>query len=51
MDVDGGFCTHNLRGHTGIVHPVCFSPSSTTPRVAAASGDNAVWLWNLSDNS
>eukprot|EP01105_Mastigella_eilhardi_P025083 TRINITY_DN6711_c0_g1_i1.p1 TRINITY_DN6711_c0_g1~~TRINITY_DN6711_c0_g1_i1.p1 ORF type:complete len:846 (-),score=238.34 TRINITY_DN6711_c0_g1_i1:24-2285(-) len=49
LDIDGGFVTHNLRGHTGLVTPVRFHPSK--PAVAAASADNNIWLWDLNDNS
>lgn len=44
-NADNGEETELLKGHTGGVWSVCFSPSSKT--LASASTDNSVRIWNL----
>lgn len=47
-DVPGGFCTHNFRGHTGIVTLVAFHPESAQRELLfSASDDCTVRVWSL----
>ncbi|KAH3757408.1 U3 small nucleolar RNA-associated protein [Pelomyxa schiedti] len=51
IDIEKGYFTHNLTGHTGIVSPVVFHPDSSHPCVAASSADNIIRYWDLSNNT
>ncbi len=47
-DVPGGFCTHNFKGHTGIVTLVRFHPDSARRELLfSASDDCTVRVWSL----
>lgn len=46
-DVVRNYCTHNLRGHSGIVTCVRFHPDPTTAMFASCSNDASVRLWCL----
>lgn len=47
-DVPGGFCTHNFKGHTGIVNLVSFHPDSARREMLfSASDDCTVRVWSL----
>lgn len=47
-DLDKGFCTHNFRGHRGIVKTVKFHPDPHRWQlVSAAEGDSQIRVWDL----
>lgn len=49
-DVKGGFCTHNLRGHGGLVASLVFQPQTLNEgiwKLASSSEDCTIRLWNL----
>ncbi|CAH0477034.1 unnamed protein product [Peronospora belbahrii] len=47
FDVDKGFCTHNFRGHSGIVTLVQFHPDAARLSLVSASDDTTVRVWDL----
>ncbi|GMF19212.1 unnamed protein product [Phytophthora lilii] len=47
FDVDKGFCTHNFRGHAGIVTLVKFHPDPARLSLVSASDDATVRVWDL----
>jgi U3 small nucleolar RNA-associated protein 13 len=46
-DVPGGFCTHNFRGHTGIITLVRFHPQPRRELLFTASDDTSIRVWSL----
>jgi len=46
-DVDGGFCTHFLRGHTGVVTTIMFHKDPKRLLLFSGSEDGTVRVWNL----
>ncbi|KAJ2582455.1 U3 small nucleolar RNA-associated protein, partial [Coemansia sp. RSA 1804] len=46
-DVDRGYCTHNFKGHGGIITSVKFHPSTDKLCLVTASDDGVVRVWNL----
>ena len=48
-DVDKGYCTHNFRGHTGIVTTLRFHPSRNPLQLVSACHGNELRMWNLMD--
>ncbi|CEG37568.1 transducin-like 3 [Plasmopara halstedii] len=47
FDVDKGFCTHNFRGHAGIVTLVQFHPNAVQLSLVSSSDDGTVRIWDL----
>ncbi|TDH70630.1 uncharacterized protein CCR75_005099 [Bremia lactucae] len=47
FDIDKGFCTHNFRGHAGIVTLVQFHPDAAQLSLVSASDDLTVRIWDL----
>ncbi|CAB1108406.1 unnamed protein product [Ectocarpus sp. CCAP 1310/34] len=50
-DVERGYCTHNFRGHTGVVSVVAFHPDSKRLTLVTGSEDTTVRVWSLSEQS
>lgn len=50
-DVPGGFCTHNFRGHTGIITLVRFHPNPRREVLFTAADDTTVRVWSLAKQS
>ncbi|KAJ1836747.1 U3 small nucleolar RNA-associated protein [Coemansia sp. RSA 2711] len=46
-DIDRGYCTHNLRGHGGLVTAVRFHPAADGPHLVSAGENGDVRIWNL----
>ncbi|RKP08927.1 quinon protein alcohol dehydrogenase-like superfamily [Thamnocephalis sphaerospora] len=46
-DIDGGFCTHNFRGHSGVVSAVRFHPHAQRLWLATGADDCQVRVWDL----
>ncbi|CAD6262511.1 unnamed protein product [Miscanthus lutarioriparius] len=46
-DVDGGFCTHFLRGHTGVVTTIMFHKDPKSLLLFSGSEDGTVRVWSL----
>ncbi|PVD38772.1 hypothetical protein C0Q70_01395 [Pomacea canaliculata] len=46
-DVLHQYCTHNLRGHTGVVRLVQFHPDISKLQLISAGDDYTVRVWNL----
>ncbi len=46
-DVPGGFCTHNFRGHEGIVTLVRFHPDPRRELLFSCADDTTVRVWTL----
>jgi U3 small nucleolar RNA-associated protein 13 len=46
-DVSNGYCTHNFRGHEGIVSKVAFHPDPDRLQLFSLSVDSTVRLWDL----
>ncbi len=45
--VDGGFCTHNFKGHKGVVNLVRFFPSKRSRLLISAADDSEIRVWDL----
>eukprot|EP00842_Homolaphlyctis_polyrhiza_P003866 jgi/Hompol1/4480/HPOL_003675-RA len=50
-DVDHGFCTHNFKGHGGIVSVVRFHPDPDRLLLVSGSDDCKICLWDLTNRS
>ncbi|CAM9151466.1 unnamed protein product [Ectocarpus sp. 4 AP-2014] len=50
-DVERGYCTHNFRGHTGVVSVVAFHPDPKRLTLVTGSEDTTVRVWSLSEQS
>lgn len=50
-DLAGGFCTHNFKGHQGIITALAFVPQKKTLKLVSASEDGEIRQWNLMDNA
>ncbi|KAJ8330858.1 U3 small nucleolar RNA-associated protein 13 [Batrachochytrium dendrobatidis] len=46
-DVDRGYCTHNFKGHGGIVSVVKFHPNPKNLLLVSGSDDCKICLWDL----
>ncbi|KAI8322302.1 WD40 repeat-like protein [Martensiomyces pterosporus] len=46
-DIDRGYCTHNFKGHGGLITSVKFHPSKDKLCLVSASDDGAIRVWNL----
>ncbi|XP_039211517.1 transducin beta-like protein 3 [Crotalus tigris] len=46
-DIPRQYCTHNLKGSSGVVHLVKFHPDSSQPQLFSSSMDNSIRLWDL----
>lgn len=49
FDVEGGFCTHVFKGHTGVVLKVMFHPDPNRLQVFSAGDDAEVRVWDLNE--
>ncbi|KAL8619229.1 hypothetical protein ACOMHN_050010 [Nucella lapillus] len=45
------YCTHHLRGHTGVVRLVRFHPDITRLQLVSAADDDSVRVWGLKTSS
>ncbi|CAN0167336.1 unnamed protein product, partial [Ectocarpus fasciculatus] len=50
-DVERGYCTHNFRGHTGVVSVVAFHPDPKRLTLVTGSEDTTVRVWSLSEQA
>jgi len=50
-DVNHGHCTHNFKGHTGLVNLVQFHPDPNHMQLFSTSEDCSVRVWDLIDRS
>ncbi|KAJ3300782.1 Transducin (beta)-like 3 [Borealophlyctis nickersoniae] len=50
-DVDRGYCTHNLKGHHGIISVVKFHPDKKNLRLVSGSDDCKIRVWDLNTRS
>lgn len=50
-DVPGGYCTHNFRGHTGVLTAVTFHPETNKAVLVSAAEDCTVRVWSLQNQS
>ncbi|CAN0520012.1 unnamed protein product, partial [Laminaria digitata] len=50
-DVERGYCTHNFRGHKGVVSVVAFHPNPKRLLMVTGSEDTTVRVWNLQEQS
>ncbi|CAN0052238.1 unnamed protein product, partial [Choristocarpus tenellus] len=48
FDVERGYCTHNFKGHTGIVSVVAFHPAEERLLLLSGSEDASIRVWDLS---
>ncbi|KAJ1963994.1 U3 small nucleolar RNA-associated protein, partial [Dipsacomyces acuminosporus] len=46
-DIDRGYCTHNFKGHGGLITSVRFHPSKDKLCLVSASDDGIIRVWNL----
>ncbi|KAG8145348.1 hypothetical protein E2320_011902 [Naja naja] len=46
-DIPRQYCTHNLKGSSGVVHLVKFHPDISQPQLLSSSMDNSIRLWDL----
>jgi WD40 repeat protein len=46
-DVERGFCTHNLKGHSGIISALKFQPIRGKVKLASGSDDTSIRIWDL----
>uniref|UniRef100_A0A670JVB8 Transducin beta like 3 n=1 Tax=Podarcis muralis TaxID=64176 RepID=A0A670JVB8_PODMU len=46
-DVPRQYCTHNLKGSTGVVHLVEFHPDTSKLQLFSSSMDNTIRVWDL----
>ncbi|KAI9594590.1 WD40-repeat-containing domain protein [Syncephalis fuscata] len=46
-DIDGGYCTHNFRGHSGVVSAIQFHPDPKRLWLATGADDCQVRVWDL----
>ena len=46
-DIENRYCTHNLRGHEGVITIVKFHPQPGKLQLFSASNDCTVRLWDL----
>ncbi|ETE65343.1 Transducin beta-like protein 3 [Ophiophagus hannah] len=46
-DIPQQYCTHNLKGSSGVVHLVKFHPDISQPQLFSSSMDNSIRLWDL----
>lgn len=49
-NIENGYCTHNLRGHTQGVRLVRFHPDAQQLQLFSSSEDGTVRVWNLKSN-
>ena len=42
----GGSLHHSLEGHSGAIHDLAFAPEKKSQRIASASADSTVRIWN-----
>lgn len=50
-DIDKGYQTHNLTGHTGVVLAVAFHPSAGHLQLFSASEDHTARVWDLNTSA
>lgn len=50
-DIERQYCTHNLRGHQGVVSVVEFHPIQEKLQLFSAANDNKVRVWDLMKSS
>jgi U3 small nucleolar RNA-associated protein 13 len=46
-DIDKGYCTHNFRGHGGVVSAVKFHPSKDRWTLVSGADDCQIRVWDL----
>ncbi|XP_061191404.1 transducin beta-like protein 3 [Saccostrea echinata] len=46
-DIDKQYCTHNLKGHTGVISMVKFHPDNEKLQLFSAADDYKVKVWDL----
>ena len=46
-DADKRYCTHNFRGHTGVVVRVDFVPDAKRLQLVSCCEDNSIRIWSL----
>ncbi|KAK3846100.1 MAG: WD40-repeat-containing domain protein [Linnemannia gamsii] len=46
-DIAGGFCTHNFKGHGGVISAVLFHPDQAKPWLYSGADDCTVRVWDL----
>lgn len=46
-DIAGGFCTHNFKGHGGVISAVLFHPDRTKWSLFSGADDCTVRVWDL----
>ncbi|XP_062999218.1 transducin beta-like protein 3 [Elgaria multicarinata webbii] len=46
-DIPRQYCTHNLKGSSGVVHLVQFHPDISQSQLFSSSMDNSIRLWDL----
>eukprot|EP01130_Rhizamoeba_saxonica_P002513 TRINITY_DN12303_c0_g1_i1.p1 TRINITY_DN12303_c0_g1~~TRINITY_DN12303_c0_g1_i1.p1 ORF type:complete len:831 (-),score=173.73 TRINITY_DN12303_c0_g1_i1:122-2614(-) len=46
-DSEGGYCTHNFRGHSGFVHYCMFLPVLNKYQLFSTGQDNTIIVWDL----
>lgn len=50
-DVAKGYCTHNFREHTDIIHTVYFHPDPNRLQLFSCSDDNTIRIFDLIDST
>lgn len=50
-DVERQYCTHNLRGHQGVVTVVQFHPDSSKLQIITAAEDYKIRVWDLTTST
>jgi U3 small nucleolar RNA-associated protein 13 len=46
-DIAGGFCTHNFKGHGGVISAVLFHPDQAKAWLYSGADDCTVRVWDL----
>jgi U3 small nucleolar RNA-associated protein 13 len=50
-DIENGYCTHNFRGHEGLVTKVIFHPDPHRMQLFSLSNDSTIRVWDLVSNT
>lgn len=50
-DLERGYCTHNLKGHSGVISALKFHPNHRHIKLVSGSDDSSIRVWDLLSKS